>query len=642
VPEYLAPGVYLEEVDGGVRPIEGVDTGTAAMVGLTERGCGSPRLVTCWDEYVQWFGAYLEDLSGAIRDTPDRYLPYAVRGFFDNGGRRLVVARVIGAAAGTASLRIDAATVSAAGAGEWGNDLSVEIVAPSPVVPGPTPRFTMIVRYVRRPTGDAVREPDVLETFARLSAEPGDPRFAETVVNSTSRLVRIAGVTAPLAPCGPARLAGGSHADPDLAAYRGHDDPARATGLAGLSSVAEVSMLAAPGDQAAGLAAELIAHCETRGDRVAILNGPRDAADVARFEPPADTAYAAVYVPWLRVDAPHVREGYAVVPPCGHVAGIYARVAGERGVHEAPAAELVRGAATSLAIDERTAEALHQRGVNVIRDVGDRDLRVAGARTMSSDTTWQLVNVRRLFIFIEQSVDRGLQWVVFEPNDEPLWQRVRRWIEPFLEALWRAGAMRGATARDAFFVRCDRTTMTQDDIDQGRLVVLIGLAVVAPAEFVIVRIGLATGPAGVGAGAAPSDPLAAFEVVLEVGGMRAGFTEVSGVTSSTAIADYRPGDVPEPHKPIGLRKYPNLTLKRGYTSDTGLFDWYRGVLAGTATRRSGTITLRDEARRPIIVWTFVDGWPHVWHGPSIAGKQDGLSIDALELCVERVVVERCA
>ena len=191
----------------------------------------------------------------------------------------------------------------------------------------------------------------------------------------------------------------------------------------------------------------------------------------------------------------------------GHVAGTYARSDIERGVHKAPANEVVRGIITRdlngnkkplrFTINKAEHDLLNPKGVNVIRDfrADRRDIRVWGARTMSSDGQWRYVNVRRLFLFVEESIDEGTQWVVFEPNYEQTWAAVRRSITNFLVRVWRSGALVGATQEEAFFVKCDRTTMTQDDIDNGRLICLIGIAPVKPAEFVIFRISQKTAEA---------------------------------------------------------------------------------------------------------------------------------------------------
>ncbi len=198
--------------------------------------------------------------------------------------------------------------------------------------------------------------------------------------------------------------------------------------------------------------------------------------------------------------APHTAEGHRLIPAAGHVTGIYARVDIDRGVHKAPANEVLRGIVTrdlnnnkkplEFTMGKREQDILNPKGVNVIRDfrTDGRDIRVFGARTMSTDSMWKYVNVRRLFIFIEQSIDRGTQWAVFEPNSDQTWAAIRTSISAFLRTVWRNGALMGTTQDEAFFVKCDRTTMTQDDIDNGRLICLIGVAPVKPAEFVIFRI----------------------------------------------------------------------------------------------------------------------------------------------------------
>jgi len=200
-------------------------------------------------------------------------------------------------------------------------------------------------------------------------------------------------------------------------------------------------------------------------------------------------------------------QDFILVPPAGHVAGIYARTDIERGVHKAPANEEVRGIITQdlngsrgpleFKLTKGDHDILNPRGIDVIRDfrTSRRGVRVWGARTMTSDPEWKYVNVRRLFIFVEESIDQGTQWVVFEPNDEYTWARVRRSITNFLITVWRSGALMGTTQDEAFFVKVDRTTMTQDDLDNGRLICYIGIAPVKPAEFVIFRISQKTADA---------------------------------------------------------------------------------------------------------------------------------------------------
>jgi len=215
-----------------------------------------------------------------------------------------------------------------------------------------------------------------------------------------------------------------------------------------------------------------------------------------------DSRYAAVYYPWVVVPNPLARPGREdiprelALPPSGFVCGIYARNDVERGVWKAPANEVVRGALRfELDINFAQQEMLNPIGVNCLRYLSGRGFRVWGARLASSDPEWKYVNVRRYFNYLESSIDRGTQWAVFEPNGERLWANVRQTISDFLYNEWRNGALLGTKTEEAYFVRCDRSTMTQNDLDNGRLVCLIGVAVIKPAEFVIFRIGQKTADA---------------------------------------------------------------------------------------------------------------------------------------------------
>jgi len=291
------------------------------------------------------------------------------------------------------------------------------------------------------------------------------------------------------------------------ATYIGDDSatPEERTGLHSLRNIEDISIVACPGRTTPQILNALIVHCELMRYRVAVLDGlrpPNDTlADLQSQRQQFDTKYAALYHPWLLVPDPFptnlTRIADYPLPPSGHVVGVYARTDIDRGVHKAPANEVVRGI-TGL---QRTLNKGEQDilnpfpvNINVIRDfrTNNRGIRVFGGRIITSDPDWKYVNVRRLLIFIEASIDRGLQWVVFEPNAEPLWARVRRAISNFLTQVWRDGALEGAKVEEAYFVKCDRTTMTQTDIDNGRLIVLVAVAPVKPAEFVIIRIGLFT------------------------------------------------------------------------------------------------------------------------------------------------------
>jgi hypothetical protein len=242
----------------------------------------------------------------------------------------------------------------------------------------------------------------------------------------------------------------------------------------------------------------VIGHCERLRYRMAILDPPvaSSISEVRRFRSAFDTKYAALYYPWLEIIDPNVRPDPGsptqklLVPPSGSVAGIYARSDVERGVHKAPANEVVLGI-TRFEKNVTTGQqaVLNPEGINALRFFERRSNRVWGARTLSSDPEWKYVNVRRLFIYLEHSIDKATQWAVFEPNNERLWASIRQSVEDFLLVAWRDGALMGTKPEEAYFVRCDRTTMTQNDLDNGRLICLIGVAPTYPAEFVIFRIG---------------------------------------------------------------------------------------------------------------------------------------------------------
>lgn len=349
----------------------------------------------------------------------------------------------------------------------------------------------------RRPEGESalirVAEADPAADMSAIRAGP------EALVDAL-----VSGGTAPARHV----LAGGDDSIATIgdATYLGQDavEPVDRTGLQALKSIQNVSIVAVPGQASASLQAGVIAHCELMRYRFAVLDSaePDDSlADVQQQRQAFDTKYAGLYYPWLTVPDPHPETLTVVrefpLPPSGHMIGIYARTDEERGVHKAPANEVVRGI---TGLTKRLSKGEHDIlnpspvNINVIRDFrpDGRGIRAWGARCITSDSDYKYVPVRRLLIFIEQSIDRGLQWVVFEPNAEALWARVRRTIRNFLTDVWRSGALEGVKPEEAFFVRCDRTTMTQNDIDNGRLICVIGVAPVKPAEFVIVRIGLFT------------------------------------------------------------------------------------------------------------------------------------------------------
>lgn len=267
--------------------------------------------------------------------------------------------------------------------------------------------------------------------------------------------------------------------------------PGERTGIQAFLDNSNVSIMAVPGVVSPNVQLSLVAHCENLGSRFAVLDIPKESKtvqDILAHRDIVDSDYCAMYHPWLEVFDPLDKKN-TYIPPSGSIMGIYARSDASRGVHKAPANETVANC-TGLYCNYNTGEQdiLNPKGVNLIRRFPGAGIRVWGARTASTKPLWKYVNVRRLFIFLEESIKANTNWVVFEPNDQLLWVRVKRTIEVFLEGVWRGGALSGATAQDAFFVDIGPNTMSQDDIDNGRLVCVIGVAPVKPAEFVVFRI----------------------------------------------------------------------------------------------------------------------------------------------------------
>ncbi len=524
MPEYLAPGVFIQEVDTGPRPIEGVGTATAAFVGFAPAGpANTPTLVTNWSQYVEKFG--LADASGR-RDPhmPGAYLSHAVYGFFLNGGGRCYVDRVVAGPAGDGPARGGGRaqggspaepvallpgrtaralpSLSASRKGNQGGDILLEVAPPTTAGDEPPPEgvFTLKVRM-----GD--RE----ESYENVSLARRGARNVVETVNQASQLVALLelpgqGSLAERTPAVGVYTLKTPEQTGVVPALRADDfvgDVSARTGLEGLEVAEDVTMVCCPdlmsAYQAGSLDAEgvkavqlaMIAHCERMGDRLAILDplpdlDPQQAKRWRERDTNYDSKFAALYYPWLRVQGP---DGVPIdVPPSGHVAGVWARNDAERGVHKAPANEVIRGAlAAASQVTRGEQEVLNPVGVNCIRSFAGRGVRVWGARTQSSDPAWRYVNVRRLFNYVEESIDVGTQWVVFEPNDQELWARVRRDVGAFLTGVWREGMLFGATPDEAFFVKCDAENNPPDVRDRGQLVIDVGMAPVRPAEFVVFR-----------------------------------------------------------------------------------------------------------------------------------------------------------
>lgn len=397
---YLTPGIYIEEVSTGARPIQAVGTSTAGFLGIAPDPDARRHEAVAINNWSQFVKEYWKEGAGS---TP---LAQAVDGFFANGGQRCFV--------------------------------------------------------VNLGTGGTLL---------------GNPRRRE--------------------------------------------------GLEALAEVDEVAIVAAPGFSDAASHDALLSHCERLGDRVAILDPPEDVTDLAQLTavataaasrareaapagdaakaPPglrprmSDGGFGAFYFPWITCVDAFDRRALVNVPPSGHIAGICARTDARRGVHKAPANELVVGALNvTWRVQRQEQGELNQNGVNCIRFFPREGIRVWGARTVApASSEWRYLNVRRLFNMIEESIAESTRWVVFEPNDQTLWKSIRRDIGAFLTRLWRDGALMGATPEEAFFVKCDAETNPPEVVDAGQVVALIGIAPVKPAEFIIFRIGQHAGGAEV-------------------------------------------------------------------------------------------------------------------------------------------------
>ena len=518
MPEYLSPGVYIEEVNTGPRPIEGVGTAMAAFVGFAPSGpANAPTLVTNWGQYVDTFGA-LEQGGRRNPHMDGAFLSHAVYGYFNNGGGRCYVVRVV-PSDGAAAPKPAAVTLALPSRGSKG-------MAALSAAPKSTPTAD-IVLDVAAPTGDdagegaftlKVKSGDVEETYDNVSLGRG--KNAKNVVDTVNAQSKVVTLTE--------TQTSGSILDrtPSLGVYTlalkdmtsvtttsttalkvktSHfvGDVSQRSGLEGLEVTEDVTMVACPDLMSAFQAGQLdadgvkavqlamISHCERMKNRMAIIDplpglNPQSAKKWREKDTNYDSMFAAAYYPWIKVDGPDSKP--IEIPPCGHMAGVWARNDNERGVHKAPANEVVRGALSAVTeVTKGEQDTLNPIGVNCIRTFTGRGVRVWGARTLSSDPAWRYVSVRRLFNYVEESIERGTQWVVFEPNDMGLWARVRRDVGAFLTGVWRDGMLFGATPAQAFFVKCDEQTNPPDVRDRGQLIIEVGMAPVKPAEFVIFR-----------------------------------------------------------------------------------------------------------------------------------------------------------
>ena len=351
----------------------------------------------------------------------------------------------------------------------------------------------------------SVRYNDEVENYSELSFNPADPNFIANKL-SNSELVTVevdpteeignpvASVFGEDVVSGMLTLEGGSDgsiASVNAGTFIGEDNgPGKRTGITSFIENSTVSIMAVPGVTIPEVIIQLVAHCENTKSRFAVIDMPEDmkkTGDLVAFRSMIDSTYAAMYHPWIQVfDRSSGKAGF--VPPSGAVMGVYSRTDTLRGVHKAPANENVFCTGLEVGYNKGEQDILNPEGVNLIRAIPGQGIKVWGARTASSNSSFKYVNVRRLFIFVEESIKANTNWVVFEPNDSALWARVRLTIASFLDTLWRAGMLTGNTPEEAYFVEIGPETMSRDDIQNGRLVCNIGIAPSRPAEFVIFRV----------------------------------------------------------------------------------------------------------------------------------------------------------
>ena len=540
MPEYLSPGVYIEEL-AGPKPIQGVGTSTGAFVGIAERGpVNSPQLITNLTQFGDTFGSFM----------PKALLAYGVQHFFTEGGTRCYVVRAfkpsadpsdddptpdlarvhlaVPAVAGPPALAASTFSIFASSVGKWGNRLSVSVGAPgfSPDEDPADPRFKLSVFLDD--------DPAPVEVFDQLSLNEFDgdtdfpnPDHAEVRINGVSRYITVndlsedrAQITPPAVTPAPVPLTGGGDGaalgsaaanfkPTDLiGAVATATDPA--SGLNAFDTVDDINIVAIPDLVNEGFAPAdtrdstlaAIGYCERRKDCFFVADTPRgltpqNALAYKRGVAPQpegsafNSKYAALYYPWVQATDP-ITGKRKLLPPSGAVAGSYSAADVRVGVHKAPAG--TEDGYLNAAVDiERVVtrgeqDTLNPEGVNVIRKFPDAGVVIWGARTVSNDPEWRYVNVRRLFIFLEESILKGTQGTVFEPNDRGLWKRIIRDVGAFLRIQWMEGKLVGDKPEKAFFVKCDEETNPPEIVDAGMVVTLIGVAPSKPAEFVIFRI----------------------------------------------------------------------------------------------------------------------------------------------------------
>ncbi|MDR2589000.1 MAG: phage tail sheath subtilisin-like domain-containing protein [Spirochaetales bacterium] len=417
MPAYQTPGVYVEEIESGSKPIEAGSTNIAGFLGVAEKGpVNEAVLVTNWTQYAKIFGGF----------HAGGWLAHGVYQFFQNGGTKCFINNL-------ASPPEGAGSSGGAEAGESAGDAD----------------------------GSGISDGSDGDSGGRSSAVEGETLPAK--IKNPEDIAKL---------------------------IIGRDEGVgKKTGLCLFDTIPEIALIAAPGVTDPAAQDAILSHCEKNRFRFAVLDSPEELEKgIDTLPMPRDSIMGAYYFPWITMfDTAQDTQVYA--PPSGGICGVYSRVDSQRGVHKAPANEIFRTAlGLKYNLTDAEQELLNPRGINCIREFPGRGIRVWGARTVSSNPEWRYVNVRRLFCMVEQAIQNGTNWVVFEPNTRDLWKKITRNLTSFLLNTWRSGALFGDTPEEAFYVRCDDELNPPESIDAGYVVVEVGLAPAKPAEFVVFRV----------------------------------------------------------------------------------------------------------------------------------------------------------
>jgi phage tail sheath protein FI len=477
------PGVYIEEIPAGVHTIAGVNTSVAAFIGWAPQGNATEATrVAGWADFERHFGG----------TDPRSFLGYAVRHFFSNGGQDAYVVRLADRGDVSGKVTLGSLTFTARSPGSWSSSYAI---ASKRQADNPA-RFLITVLTVNK---DGEERP--FEQFDNLSMSTSDPRNAVKVINAASAIISVSArgrsVPADTPPSSP-RVKGGDDGrvlipnDPDF-------ESAMEAALPQLARVDLFNLLCVPGETTPAKVVTLQKFCQ---DHRAFLitdcaqNATRDSVDDDLGILGGDGGEnAAIYFPWVVALDGADESRPKSYPPCGFVAGIYARTDMNRGVWKAPSgtdATVVGATGLTISLTDAENGALNRQGINCLRTFPVSGAVVWGARTLrgsdGAGSDWKYVPVRRTALFIEESINRGTKWAVFEPNDEALWSRIRLNAGAFMHGLFRQGAFQGTTPHEAYFIKCDTETNPPGDIARGIVNIIVGFAPVKPAEFVVIKL----------------------------------------------------------------------------------------------------------------------------------------------------------